>query len=116
VFALPPNTLLTLKAVTPPPFTATFRRWHRYRVADGTERLVDRAETIKEGEHQGNPTLYAPVAAATLASASAPASAADAVGSGEQEAGTPVLQYRIVSSGHPRAGEGACSAARLCAG
>mmetsp|Transcript_21734 Transcript_21734/g.64428 ORF Transcript_21734/g.64428 Transcript_21734/m.64428 type:complete len:321 (-) Transcript_21734:1035-1997(-) len=88
VYALPPNTLLTLKCVTPAPFTATFRRWHRYRVADGTERLVDRAETIEEGMRKGDPTLYAPVEVAP-----------DEEGKG---GGT---RYRVVSMGHPRAGE-----------
>jgi hypothetical protein len=41
-YARPPNTQLTLEEVLSPPWTATYRRWHRYKNENGTA-FVDRS-------------------------------------------------------------------------
>eukprot|EP01052_Picozoa_sp_SAG31_P005325 SAG31_NODE_232_length_19710_cov_17.109581_3_plen_429_part_00 len=57
-YVLPPNTLLTVVRVDPPPFTARFKRWYTFEDADGTN-IVDRTTAGSSAQHTIG-TFYIP--------------------------------------------------------
>ena len=49
LYALPPNTLVSLEGIEAPPWTATFRRWHVYQQWDGMPGAVDAVTGLPTG-------------------------------------------------------------------